>query len=171
MHPTCIAPRSGGPTCLCEIPSQARPRVTMYMVILSRQGGHMTHDILATLCDESRAIISNKLRNSTPMTENVLKNKRRNRRCVLRSQHMPFQIRSQSALSLDDVAVAARSRHNHSIDMDFVKESTHDRNSQGDVQSGGLANVAFMASADVPRCYGTKPGPSFFYHPLCPSYD
>ena len=34
--------------------------------------------------------------------------------------------------------------------MDFVKESTHDRNSRGDVQSGGLVNLAFMASADVP---------------------
>ena len=63
---------------------------------------------------------------------------------------MPFQIRSQSAPSLDDVAVAAGLRHNHSIDMDFVKESTHDRNSWGDVQSGGLVNLAFMASADVP---------------------
>ena len=63
---------------------------------------------------------------------------------------MPFQIHSQSAPSLDDVAVAARSRHNHSINMDFVTESTHDRNSRGDVQSGGLANLAFVASADVP---------------------
>ena len=63
---------------------------------------------------------------------------------------MPFRICSQSTLSLDNVVVAARSRHNHSIDMDFVKESTHDRNSQGDVQSGGLVNLAFMTSADVP---------------------
>ena len=63
---------------------------------------------------------------------------------------MPFRICSQGALSLDDVAVATGSRHNHSINMDFVKESTHDRNSQGDVQSGGLANLAFVASADVP---------------------
>ena len=63
---------------------------------------------------------------------------------------MPFQIHSQSAPSLDDVVVAAGSRHNHSINMDFVKESTHDRNSQGNVQSGGLANLAFMASVDVP---------------------
>ena len=63
---------------------------------------------------------------------------------------MPFQIHSQSALSLDDVVVAAGLRHNHSIDMDCVKESIHDRNSQGDVQSGGLANLAFMASVDVP---------------------
>ena len=63
---------------------------------------------------------------------------------------MPFQIHSQSKPSLDDVVVAARSRHNHSINMDFVKESTHNRNSQGDVQSGSLANLAFMASADVP---------------------
>ena len=63
---------------------------------------------------------------------------------------MPFQIRSQSTPSLDDVAVAARLRHNHSINMDFVKESTHNRNSQGDVQSGSLAHLAFMASADVP---------------------
>ena len=63
---------------------------------------------------------------------------------------MPFRIHSQSAPSLDNVAVAAGSRHNHSINMDFVKESTHDRNSWGDVQSGGLANLAFMASADVP---------------------
>ena len=46
--------------------------------------------------------------------------------------------------------VATGLRHNHSIDMDFVKESTHDRNSQGDVQSGSVANLAFMASADVP---------------------
>ena len=63
---------------------------------------------------------------------------------------MPFRICSQSTPSLDNVAVATRSRHNHSIDMDFVKESTHNRNSQGDVQSGGLANLAFMASVDVP---------------------
>ena len=63
---------------------------------------------------------------------------------------MPFQIHSQSTPSLDDVAVAAGLRHNHSIDIDFVKESTHNRNSRGDVQSGSLANLAFMASADVP---------------------
>ena len=100
--------------------------------------------------NKSRAIISNELRNSTPMTENVLENKRHNCRCVLGSQHTPFQICSQSALSLDDVAVAAGLRHNHSINMDFVKESTHNRNSQGDVQSGSLVNLAFMASADVP---------------------
>ena len=100
--------------------------------------------------NESRAINSNELRDSTPKTENVLENKRHNRRCVLGSQHMPFWIHSQSALSLDDVAVAAKLRHNHSINMDFVKESTHDRNSQGDVQSGSLANLAFMASADIP---------------------
>ena len=63
---------------------------------------------------------------------------------------MPFWICSQGALSLDDVAVATGSRHNHSIDMDFVKESAHNRNSWGDVQFGGLANLAFMACADVP---------------------
>ena len=84
------------------------------------------------------------------MTEDVFENKRHNCRCVLGSQHTPFRVCSQSTLSLDDVALATRSRHNHSIDMDFVKESTHDRNSQGDVQSGGLANLAFVASADVP---------------------
>ena len=63
---------------------------------------------------------------------------------------MPFWICSQGTPSLDDVAVAARSRHNHSINMDFVKESAHDGNSQGDVQFGGLVNLAFVASADVP---------------------
>ena len=51
---------------------------------------------------------------------------------------------------MDDVAVATGLRHNHSINMDFVKESAHNRNSWGDVQSGSLANLAFMASVDVP---------------------
>ena len=63
---------------------------------------------------------------------------------------MPFQICSQSTLSLDDVAVATRSQHNHSIDMDFVKQSAHDRNSWRDVQFGSLANLTFVASVDVP---------------------
>ena len=63
---------------------------------------------------------------------------------------MPFWIHSQSTLSLDNVVVAAGLRHNHSIDMDFVKESTHDRNNWGDVQLGSLANLAFVAGADVP---------------------
>ena len=34
--------------------------------------------------------------------------------------------------------------------MDFVKESFHNRNSQGNVQFGSLANLAFVAGADVP---------------------
>ena len=80
------------------------------------------------------------------MTEDVLESKR----CILRLQHVPFWVCSQGALSLDDVAVATGSRHNHSINMDFVKQSTHDRNSQGDVQFGSLVNLTFVASADVP---------------------
>ena len=63
---------------------------------------------------------------------------------------MPFQICSQGAPSLDDVAVATRLRHNHSVNMDFVKESAHDRNSQGDVQFGSLANLAFVAGVNIP---------------------
>ena len=63
---------------------------------------------------------------------------------------MPFQICSQSTLSLDDVAVATRLQHNHGINMDFVKQSAHDRNSRGHVQFGSLVNLKFVAGADVP---------------------
>ena len=63
---------------------------------------------------------------------------------------MPFWICSQGAPSLDDVVVATGLRHNHSIDIDFVKQSTHDKNSQGDVQFGGLVNLIFVAGVDVP---------------------
>ena len=63
---------------------------------------------------------------------------------------MPFQICSQSTPSLDDVVVATGSWHNHSINMCFVEQSIHDRNSWGDVQFSGLANLTFMAGADVP---------------------
>ena len=100
--------------------------------------------------NKSRAIISHKLRNSSPMTDNVLTNKRHNWRCSLGSQHTPFQIHSQGAPSLDDLAVATRSWHNHSTHMGFVKQSAHDRNSWGNVQLGGLVNLAFVAGADVP---------------------
>ena len=116
----------------------------------SRYGGWHTSSRAHLKLEQSRAIISNELRNSSPMTENVLKNKRRNHRCVLRSQHTPFQIHSQSALSLDNVAVATRLWHNHSIDMDFLKQSAHSRNSQRDVQFGSLENLAFVAGVDVP---------------------
>ena len=63
---------------------------------------------------------------------------------------MPFPICSQSASSLDDVVIATRLWHYHSIDMDFVKQSAHDRNSWGDVQFGGLANLTFVVGVDVP---------------------
>ena len=109
--------------------------------------------------NKSRAIISHKLRNSSPMTENVLTNKRHNCRCSLGSQHMPFQIHSQGAPSLDDLAVATGSWHNHSIDMGFVKQSAHDRNSWGNVQFSGLVNLAFVAGADVPLHVYDQPRP------------
>ena len=46
--------------------------------------------------------------------------------------------------------VATGSRHNHSIDMDLVKQSAYDRNSRGDVQFDSLANLTFVAGVDVP---------------------
>ena len=81
---------------------------------------------------------------------------------------MPFRMCSQSTPSLDDVAVAARSRHNQSIDMDFVKESTHDRNSWGDVQSGSLVNLAFMAGVDVPLDVVDQHRPPKVQQQTCP---
>ena len=56
-------------------------------------------------------------------------------------------------------AVATRVRHNHDINMNFGKQSAHDRNSQGDVQLGSLVNLALVASLDVPFDVINQHGP------------
>jgi hypothetical protein len=63
---------------------------------------------------------------------------------------MPFRPGSQRAAGLDDVVVAGRVGHEHSIDVGFTKQWRRSRDCGWDVDLSGLVDLALVAGSDVP---------------------
>ena len=100
--------------------------------------------------DKSRTIVSNNFRDSTPSTEEVLKDKGCENGSGFGSQHMPFWVSGQSAACLNNVSIPTRARHKHGINMDPPEQSAHNGYGWRNPEAAGLVDLALVTSLDEP---------------------
>ena len=61
------------------------------------------------------AIVSDNLGQSTPMTENIFKNKGSKGGGILGTQHPPLGVSGQRTASLNNIPITSRPRHEHHV--------------------------------------------------------
>ena len=100
--------------------------------------------------DKSRTIVSNNFRDSTPLTEEVLKDEGCKNGSRFRLQHMPFQVSSQSTVCLNNVLIPGHVRHEHCINMDPPEQFAHNGYGWRNLEAAGLADLALVTGLDEP---------------------
>jgi hypothetical protein len=80
----------------------------------------------------------------------VFKYKSRQGSASLCAEGMPFRPGSQRAAGLNDIAIARRVGHEHSINIGFTEQWCRSHDCGWDVDLSGLVDLALMAGSDVP---------------------
>ena len=96
------------------------------------------------------AIVSDNLGQGTAKTENIFKNKGSEGGGILGTQHPPLGISGQCTVSLNNIPITGRPRHDHRVYVDLAKQATDNRHGRRNMSSTSLANLALVAGLDEP---------------------
>lgn len=108
---------------------------------------------------ERGSVVGDNLVDTTPATDNVLKDELSSGLSSIRAEHAEFRVAGQRAASLNDITVGVGPRKVHDIDMDASEERCRGGNDGRDVQVGGLAYLTLVACPDVPLDIVVHKGP------------
>ena len=96
------------------------------------------------------AVVGNNFLESSPATEDILEEKVRYNVAALRSSSSCFGPRGKSTAAVEDVSVGTALRHVERVEVSLAEDRWDVGNGRWDVEILCLADLALMASSNVP---------------------